>query len=101
LTDALRHQIDEIERRPGVIGETLTESFWVVELWRVHRACGCDVPRDVVFPENQAAAMEQARTAAASLADVTAVLTRQFEQQFWADRAAKGWAVPAPPQDEL
>jgi hypothetical protein len=77
----VRRLIDEIERRPGGTGEMLTESFWV-ELWRVHRACGCDVPADVVFPEDLAAALQSARTAAAPLVDVREILDRQFAEEW-------------------
>ena len=95
----VRRRIDEIERRPSGPGETLTGGFWV-GLCRVHRACGCDVPRDVVFPEDQAAALETARRAVAELADVRAVIDRQTAQEWAAKRAAKGWLVPAAPQDK-
>jgi hypothetical protein len=92
----VRRLIDEIERRPSGPGETLTRSFWNA-LWGVHRACGCDVPADVVFSEDQAAALQSIDPAArAMLADATAVMNREFEQKFWAERAAKGWSVTAP-----
>jgi hypothetical protein len=42
----VRELIDEIDCLPGGFGERLTGSFWV-QLWRVHRACGCDVPANV------------------------------------------------------
>jgi hypothetical protein len=90
----VRRLIDEIERRPGGTGEMLTESFWV-ELWRVHRACGCDVPADVVFPEDQAAALK--RLDLSALAQERAVIDRQTEQEWAAKRAARR-IVAAPPE---
>ena len=94
----VRHLVEQIERRHGGPGELLTESFWTMRLWRVHRACGCDVPTDVVFLEDQAAALK--RLDLSALADVSAVIDRQSAQEWAAKRAAKGWLVPAPPQDE-
>ena len=94
----VRRLIDEIERRPGGTGEMLTESFWV-ELWRVHRACGCDVPADVVFPEDQAAALK--RLDLSALAQERAVIDRQTEQEWAAKRAARRIvAAPAEPAQE-
>jgi hypothetical protein len=90
----VRRLIDEIERRPGGTGEMLTEGFWV-ELWRVHRACGCDVPADVVFPEDQAAALK--RLDLSALAQERAVIDRQTEQEWAAKRAARR-IVAAPPE---
>ena len=91
----VRRLIDEIERRPGGTGEMLTESFWV-ELWRVHRACGCDVPADVVFPEDLAAALQSARTAAAPLVDVREILDRQFAEEW--ERRPGRLVLPGPPE---
>jgi hypothetical protein len=94
----VRRLIDEIERRPGGTGEMLTESFWEVELWRVHRACGCDVPADVVFWEDQAAALQSARTAAAALADVREILDRQAAEE-WKRRPGR-LVLPGPPEPD-
>ena len=91
----VRRLIDEIERRPGGTGEMLTESFWV-ELWRVHRACGCDVPADVVFPEDLAAALQSARTAAAPLVEVREILDRQFAEEW--ERRPGRLVLPGPPE---
>jgi hypothetical protein len=88
---------DEIQDRPAKCpGDQPSGSFWRA-VWRIVRARGCDVPADVVFPEDQAAALQSIDPAArAMLADATAVMNREFEQKFWVERAAKGWSVPAP-----
>ena len=53
----VRRQIEEIERPHGGIGETPTEGFWRA-LWKIHSACGLDVPR---FPKDAAAAARRPR----------------------------------------
>ena len=62
--------------------------LWEVELWRVHRACGGDVPRDVVFPEDLAAALQSVWTETAALMDVREILDRQAAEEWAARRAA-------------
>ena len=72
----VRRQIEEIERRHGGIGETPTEGFWRA-LWKIHSACGLDVPR---FPEDAAAAaLDNLKhlTALAEWADTRAILDEQ------------------------
>jgi hypothetical protein len=85
----VRRQVEEIERRPGWGGgERLTEGFWIA-LYRIHQVCGCDVPTDVVFPEDEAAALQALKQSPglAALADVREVLDRQFNEQWKAARA--------------
>jgi hypothetical protein len=62
--------------------------LWEVELWRVQEACGCEVRRDVVFPEDLAAALQSVWTAAAALMDVREILDRQAAEEWAARRAA-------------
>jgi hypothetical protein len=90
----VRRLIEAIERRHGGTGEQPTNEFFR-SLWRVHRACGCDVPADVVFPEDQAAALQ--RIDLTALADARAVIDRQTAQEWAVKRASKGM-VAAPPE---
>jgi hypothetical protein len=75
----VRRLIEAIERRDSGIGEQPTEGFFT-SLWRVHRACGCDVPHDVVFPEDQAAALQ--RLDLSALKDVREILDRQVLEEW-------------------
>jgi hypothetical protein len=94
---ARRQIADMRDRPPEYRGDIPLPGFWLA-LWSIRRACGCDLPRDVVLPEDQAAALK--RLDLSALADVRAVIDRQSAQEWAAKRAAKGWLVPAPPQDE-
>jgi hypothetical protein len=91
-----RHRIADMDRPAEYTDGHPPEAFWRT-LWKINRACGLDVPADVFFPEDHAAALQRIDPAAgAMLADASAVMKREFEQKFWAERAAKGWLVPAP-----
>jgi hypothetical protein len=53
----VRESIGAIEQRLPGPSEVPTEGFWR-QIWRVHRACGCEVPCGI-FPEETAAALAQ------------------------------------------
>ena len=65
----------------GYPGYQPPESFWRA-LWKIHGACGLDVPR---FPEDAAAAaIENLKhlTGLAKLADTRAIIDRQTTEEW-------------------
>ena len=77
----------------GYPGYQPPESFWRA-LWKIHGACGLDVPR---FPEDAAAAaIENLKhlTGLAKLADTRAIIDRQTTEE-WKRRRQRSGAASA------
>ena len=95
---AARSAIEEAERRearPQYAGRP-PDSFWSA-LWRIHKVCGLEVPRDE-DPDAVPAAVENAKhlSALAGLADVRTILDRQVLEEW--ERRPGRLVSPGPPE---
>ena len=87
-----RRQIEDLRDAPvKYLGGPPLETFWRA-LWKIHSACGLDVPR---FPEDAAvAAIENLKhlTGLAKLADTRAIIDRKTTEEWKRRRQLSGAA---------